>query len=149
MRLTRVAISISVCACALTGCALQPAPPDPTGRMLDERLNESAHRIDALLGDISRAGGISAVAPRTGVVLVSGDFITVRWNGDAPEVLRKIAEAKGLKFNVMGKPFPSPISIDATNTDFVTVLANIGTQLGARADVVLKNDELELRYRAL
>jgi hypothetical protein len=149
MQLTRVAISTWVCACALTGCAFQAAPPDSTGRMLDEQLNESAHRIDALLVDISRAGGISAVVPKAGVVLVSGDFITVRWYGDAPEVLQKIAEAKGLKFSVLGKPFPVPVSIDATNTDFVTVLSNIGTQLGARADVVLKNGALELKYRAL
>lgn len=147
MRLIRVAISVSVC--ALASCATPAPPVDTTGRMLDTQLNESAHRIDVLLGDISRAGALSAVAPRSGVVLVSGDFITVRWNGDAPEVLRKIAEAKGLKFNVFGRPVASPISIDATNTDFVAVLENIGTQLGARADVVLKSDALELRYRAI
>ena len=147
MHLIRVAISVS--ACALAGCAIQSAPVDPTSRMLDTQLNESAHRIDVLLGDISQAGGISAVAPRSGVVLVSGNFITVRWNGDAPEVLRKIAEAKGLKFSVSGKPVASPIAIDATNTDFVDVLQNIGTQLGARADVVLKSDALELRYHAI
>ncbi|WP_162878149.1 DotD/TraH family lipoprotein [Trinickia diaoshuihuensis] len=147
MKLVRVAVS--VLACLFAGCATQSEPADPTGRMLDSQLNDSAHRIDTLLGDISRAGGISAVAPRSGVVLVAGDFITVRWNGDAPEVLRKIAEAKGLKFSVAGKPIASPIAIDATNTDFVSVLENIGTQLGARADVVLKTDSLELRYRAL
>ncbi|MGN6232389.1 MAG: DotD/TraH family lipoprotein [Trinickia sp.] len=147
MQLVRVAVS--VLACVLAGCATQAEPVDPTGRMLDTQLNESAHRIDTLLGDISRAGGISAVAPRSGVVLVSGDFITVRWYGDAPEVLRKIAEAKGLKFSVSGKPIAAPIAIDATNTDFVSVLENIGTQLGARADVVLKSDSLELRYRAI
>lgn len=147
MRLIRVAISVSVC--ALASCASQDPTIDTTARLLDAQLTESAHRIDKVLGDISRAGGISAVAPRSGVVLVSGDFITVRWSGDAPEVLRKIAEAKGLKFNVFGKPIASPISVDATNTDFVAVLENIGTQLGARADVVLKSDAIELRYRAI
>lgn len=147
MQLIRVAVS--VLACLVSGCATQAEPVDPIGRMLDSQLNDSAHRIDTLLGDISRAGGISAVAPRSGVVHVSGEFITVRWNGDAPEVLRKIAEAKGLNFSVAGRPVASPIAIDATNTDFISVLENIGTQLGARADVVLKSDSLELRYRAL
>ncbi|RDU98740.1 DotD/TraH family lipoprotein [Trinickia dinghuensis] len=147
MQLVRVAVS--VLACVLAGCATQTEPVDPTGRMLDSQLNDSAHRIDTLLGDISRAGGISAVAPQHGVVLVTGDFITVRWNGDAPEVLRKIAEAKGLKFSISGKPVAAPIAIDATNTDFVSVLENIGTQLGARGDVILKSDSLELRYRAI
>lgn len=146
MRLTRVAIT--ALACGLAGCMTQPAPVDATGRMLDSQLNDSARRIDAVLGDIARAGGISAVAPKAGVVLVEGDFLTVRWQGDAPEVLRKIAEAKGLKFAAMGRPIPAPVSIDATNTNFVQVLENIGTQLGGRADVVLKADALELHYRA-
>ncbi len=117
--------------------------------MLDSQLNDSAQKIDRLLGDISRAGGISAVAPRTGSVVVKGDLVTVQWQGDAPEVLRKLAEAKGMKFAVMGRPVPAPIAIDTTNTNFVQVLENIGTQLGGRADVVLKTDALEIHYRAI
>jgi hypothetical protein len=117
--------------------------------MLDTQLNDSANRIDAVLGDISRAGGLSAVAPKAGTVVISGDFATVQWQGDAPEVLRKLAEAKGLRFAIMGRPVPAPISIDAKNTDFVQVLENIGTQLGGRADVVLKTDALEIHYRAI
>lgn len=147
MQLVHVAVSLLTC--LIAGCAIQTEPVDPTGHMLDSQLNDSARRIDTVLGEIARAGGISTVAPRSGVVLVSGDFITVRWYGDAPEVLRKIAEAKGMKFSVAGKPIASPIAIDATNMDFVSVLENIGTQLGGRADVVLKSDSLELRYRAL
>ncbi|RKP47574.1 hypothetical protein D7S89_15215 [Trinickia fusca] len=133
----------------LAGCVTQPAPVDETGHKLDGQLDDSARRIDALLVDISRAGGISAVVPKSGTVLVSGEFMTVQWRGDAPEVLRKIAEAKGLQFSVSGRAVPLPVSIDATNTSFVQVLENIGTQLGGRADVVLKADALELRYRAL
>jgi hypothetical protein len=144
-----MSIAIAALACGFAGCATQPAPVDATGQMLDTQLNDSAHRIDAMLGEISRAGGISAVVPKTGTVVVAGDFVTVEWQGDAPEVLRKIADAKGLKFAVMGRPVPAPISINATNTSFVQVLENIGTQLGGRADVVLKTDALELHYRAI
>ncbi len=147
MRLTRAVIA--GLACSLAACVTQPAPVDPTGRMLDTQLNDSAHKIDTLLGEISRAGGISAVAPKAGTVVVSGDFVTVEWQGDAPEVLRKIADAKGLRFAVMGRAVPAPVSINATNTSFVQVLENIGTQLGGRADVVLKTDSLELHYRAI
>ena len=147
MRFTRLAIALL--ACSFAGCATQPAPVDPTGRMLDTQLNDSAHKIDAMLGEISRAGGISAVAPKAGTVVVTGEFVTVEWQGDAPEVLRKLADAKGLRFAVMGRPVPVPVSINATNTNFVQVLENIGTQLGGRADVVLKTDALELHYRAI
>lgn len=147
MRFTRVAIATLVCGVA--GCVSQPPAVDATGRMLDSQLNDSAQKIDRLLGDISRAGGISAVVPKTGHVVVKGDLVTVQWQGDAPEVLRKLAEAKGMKFAVMGRPVPAPISIDTTNTNFVQVLENIGTQLGGRADVVLKTDALEIHYRAI
>ncbi len=117
--------------------------------MLDAQLNESAQKIDRLLGDISRAGGLSALAPRSGSVTINGDLVTVQWQGDAPEVLRKLADAKGLKFAVMGRAVPIPVSIDTTNSNFVQVLENIGTQLGARADVVLRTDTLEIHYRAI
>ncbi|SEI14483.1 DotD/TraH family lipoprotein [Paraburkholderia hospita] len=148
MQLTRVALFIAVSGVA--GCVSQPpVATDPTGRMLDTQLNESAQKIDRILGDISRAGGLSAVAPKTGTVVVKGDLVTVQWQGDAPEVLRKLADAKGLKFAVLGRSVPVPISIDATNTNFVEVLQNIGTQLGGRADVVLKADALEIHYRAI
>lgn len=148
MQLTRVALFIAVSGVA--GCASQPpVAVDQTGRMLDTQLNESAQKIDRLLGDISRAGGLSSVAPKTGTVVLKGDLVTVQWQGDAPEVLRKLADAKGLKFSVLGRAVPVPISIDATNQSFIDVLQNIGTQLGGRADVVLKTDALEIHYRAI
>lgn len=146
MRLTRIALAVLIC--GLAGCAPQQPPVDSTARMLDAQLNESAQKIDRLLVDISRAGGLSAVASRSGVVEVKGDLVTVKWQGDAPEVLRKLAEAKGLKFVPMGRAIPIPVSIDATNASYVDVLENIGTQLGGRADVVLKTESLEIHYRA-
>lgn len=133
--------------CALAGCA-QPAPVDPAAIQMDQQLDESARSIDRMLDNVARAGAISAAVPQTGTVSVSGQFITVRWKGNAAEVLRKIAAAKGLRFAEVGRPIASPMSIDATNTDFVSVLENIGTQLGGRADVVLKSDSLEIHYRA-
>ncbi|WP_157721070.1 DotD/TraH family lipoprotein [Burkholderia ubonensis] len=147
MQLTRVTLVILLG--GIAGCAQPPVAVDTTGRMLDAQLNESAQKIDRLLGDISRAGGLSALAPRSGSVTINGDLVTVQWQGDAPEVLRKLADAKGLKFAVMGRAVPIPVSIDTTNSNFVQVLENIGTQLGARADVVLRTDTLEIHYRAI
>jgi len=146
MRLIRIAVAILVCGAA--GCAAEK-PVDTTGQTLDTQLTVSANKIDNLLGDISRAGGISARAPKPGTVVIQGELMTVEWQGDAPEVLRKIAAAKGLNFVILGRPLPTPISIDTRNTRFVEVLENIGMQLGGRADVVLKSDALEIHYRAL
>jgi hypothetical protein len=148
MRFTHVAMTVLVCGAA--GCASQQPPAvDTTGRMLDAQFSESAQKIDSMMVDVARAGGVSAVAPRTGKVMVSGDLITVQWQGDAPEVLRKLAEAKGLRFAAMGRAVPIPVSLSAIDTRFVDVLENVGTQCGGRADVVLTNDALEIHYRGV
>lgn len=133
---------------SLAACAAQPAPVDETARMLDARLAASAQRIDSMLVDISRAGAISAARPKPGKVEINGDLVTVVWHGDAPDVIKKIAEAKGLTFAVMGRPVPSPVAIEAVNSPLLSVLENIGTQLGGRGDVVLKQSALEVHYRA-
>ena len=135
-------------ALGLAGCAKPPAPVDETARLLDTRLAASADRIDKMLVDIARAGAISASAPKAGTVEVKGDLVTVVWHGDAPDVIRKIAEAKGLSFAVMGRRVPSPVAIEAVNAPLLSVLENIGTQLGGRGDVVLKQAALEVHYRA-
>lgn len=132
----------------LGACAAQPTPVDDTARMLDTKLAASAQRIDSMLIDIARAGAISSARPKTGKVEINGDLVTVVWHGDAPDVLKKIAEAKGLTFAVMGRRVPSPVAIEAVNTPMVSVLENIGTQLGGRGDVVLKQSALEVHYRA-
>lgn len=150
MNLTQKVIVIAACVGAASGCSTPaPAPIDTTATMLDMKLNKSAQKIEQMLVDVSRAGALSAAAPKAGRVEVSGDAVTVVWHGDAPGVLRKLAEAKGLKFAIMGRSAPIPVAIEAVNTPFVTVLENIGTQLGGRADVVLKSDALEIHYRAL
>jgi hypothetical protein len=158
MRFTYIALVILG---GMTGCALPllPLPPsiavDATGHRLETQLNESAQRIEQLLVDISRARGISTHPhpSRHSEVAVTaasnGERLMVQWQGDVREVLRKLAAVKGLRFSVLGRPIPMPVSIHSINTDFVQILENIGVQLGNRADVVLKADALEIRYRGI
>ena len=152
MRMRVGAVLALVAGCyvlSLSGCAAPGGNITQTaaGTQLDQELDTSARNIDRVLDNIALAGGISGVTRQAGVVSVSGQLITVHWEGNASEVLRKIAQAKGLTFSESGRPLPCPVAIDATNTDFISVLKNIGTQLGGRADVVLKTGALEIRYR--
>lgn len=116
--------------------------------MLDTRLNASARRLDAMLVDIARAGALTSRAQKVGKVEINGDMVTVVWHGDAPDVIKKLAEAKGLVFDIKGRRVPSPVAIEAINAPFVSVLENIGVQLGGRGDVVLRQQSLEVHYRA-
>lgn len=155
MRLTSITFVISISVCIAAGCALPLTTVDQTidktGQMLDTQFNESAQRIEQLLVDISRAGGILTARPKRSDVPLNKDKerITVQWQGDAPEVLRKLAAVKGLKFAIKGRPIPMPVSIQSANVDFIQVLENIGMQLGRRADVILKTDALEIHYHGI
>lgn len=134
----------------VSACANQPQNVGETNEQrFERRLAESGQKIDERLVQISRAGGLSGVIKKQSEIKVNGDNITVIWNGPAPELLKKIAEAKGLKFAVMGRVLPIPLTLEQVNVPFVQLLENVGVQLGDRADVVLKQDALELRYRAL
>ncbi|MDR6398055.1 DotD/TraH family lipoprotein [Herbaspirillum seropedicae] len=134
----------------VSACASQPQVVGETNEQrFERRLAESGQKIDEKLVQISRAGGLSGVIKKQSEIKVTGENITVIWSGPAPELLKKIAEAKGLKFAVMGRVLPIPLTLEQVNAPFVQVLENIGVQLGDRADVVLKQDALELRYRAL
>lgn len=141
-------IHVLLASACVAGCAAPQPSVDPTARMLDTQFGESAQKIDRLLGEISKAGALSARAQKVGQVAVTGDLVTVRWQGDAPEVLKRLADAKGLSYASAGRAVPLPVSLEATNTPFLDVLQNIGTQLGGRADVVLKTNALEIRYLA-
>uniref|UniRef100_UPI003F49736B DotD/TraH family lipoprotein n=1 Tax=Cupriavidus taiwanensis TaxID=164546 RepID=UPI003F49736B len=138
---------LPVAAC-LAACATPPAPVDETARMLDSKLTASAQKIDAMLVDIARAGALTSPAKKPSKVEINGDLVTVIWHGDAPDVIKKMAEAKGLTFDIKGRRVPSPVAIEAVNTPFVAVLENIGVQLGGRGDVVLRQQSLEVHYRA-
>jgi len=134
----------------LQGCATPPAaaPVDTTGQMLDAKLTQSAQKIERMLVDVSRASAISSVAPKGGKVIVDGETATVVWNGDAAPLLKKIADAKGLKFTPLGRAVQIPVAIEASEAPILEVLENIGVQMGSRADVILTSDAVEIQYRA-
>ncbi|SPA23657.1 TraH conjugal transfer protein (modular protein) [Cupriavidus taiwanensis] len=140
-------LSLSVVT-GLAACAAPSAPIDETARMLDSKLAASAQKIDSMLVDIARAGALTSPAKKPSKVEINGDLVTVIWHGDAPDVIKKMAEAKGLTFDIKGRRVPSPVAIEAVNTPFVAVLENIGVQLGGRGDVILRQQSLEVHYRA-
>ncbi|MBZ0146862.1 MAG: DotD/TraH family lipoprotein [Pseudorhodoplanes sp.] len=120
-----------------------PLPEDVAGSRrgadIDRRLADSAGRIETALANVSLA--------RAGTVSVAGDKVNVVWQGEAAPLVEKLAAAKGWRFEVTGKSvLPIPVSVDARDATFVQVLSNIGVQLGTRADLVLKDGALELRY---
>lgn len=80
---------------------------------------------------------------------VKEETVTVSFQGDAAQLLQKVATARGLRFSVHGpRPFlPLPVHVDVVGVSFEEFLTDVGHQFGQRADLVLGEGALEIRYR--
>lgn len=80
---------------------------------------------------------------------VLGGRITVIWEGEAAEILSRIAAAQKLDFKITG-PQPRlhlPVFIKLNNVTLPEALTAIGDQFGQRANIELFDDRIELRMR--
>ena len=129
---------------ALIGCAapkvVEPHAVDPVKSTLEKIM------VDA---DSLPAHSASADA-RAQPAIYSGDRITIRsYIGEASGLLSRIARARGLKFEVTGPEprLPLLITVDVEMVSFEDFLRTIGHQFGQRADLVLGDKRIEIRYR--
>lgn len=126
---------------ALAGCASKPAPvvvDDTPGVRL--AIQEALVRADGKKAEMH-----SAAVPAA----LHANSLTVVWEGEAAEILKRIAVSQKLKFKETG-PSPRlqlPVFIKLRNATLAEALAAIGEQCGARADVVLTDSTLELRAK--
>lgn len=75
--------------------------------------------------------------------------MNVTWEGEAAEILKRIADAQHLKFKVTG-PQPRlhlPVFIRLRAVTLKEALEAIADQCGGRADIELSDDTVELRMR--
>lgn len=79
-----------------------------------------------------------------------GPVVTIdRYQGDAATLLRRIAAANGKAFEVLGTEprLPLFVHVHAVNKDLRSVLADIGSQFGGRADLVLTHSHIQIQYK--
>lgn len=127
----------------LTGCAAapqpptQPAAPDPV-----------ASRIDATLSKAAQERNVDVDTPRPQAIY-GWKSTTVDYFGDAAVFLREVAQGVGLKAVVTGPQpaLPIFIRIQAKDEPLQEVLRRVAEQFGGRADVVLRDGSIEMRYR--
>jgi defect-in-organelle-trafficking protein DotD len=145
-------LSALFAALVVSGCSTPPAKNPAAAdaersarrQDLDARLSDTEARVAAL----KRSTSTAANRPVGGVRVNPDNKVTVSWSGEAAPLVTQLARAKGLEPKITGKPImPIPVSIDVTDADVVDVLRDIGAQLGSRADLIMRNNQLELRYR--
>lgn len=135
---TRIAAAIAL-AVASAGCTTPPAAVDDTPGV------RTAIRQALVRADGKKAEMQAAAVPAS----LRSNSLTVIWEGEAAEILKRIAASQQLQFKQSGPMprLPLPVFIKLNNASLAEALALIGEQCGARADVVLNERSIELRSK--
>lgn len=73
--------------------------------------------------------------------------MTAMGNGDAVELLKRVADEAGIGFQTEGTVRRIEISVSMVGKSLMSVLETVGEKLGADADVVYRGQQLVLRFR--
>jgi len=125
----------------LTACATDPAPvPVAETDVVSSRLDDVIRSAPArdIHADVRR--------PQASFTWESVD---VDYFGDVSVFLRMMSEGLGWRFAVTGPgPYiPIFVTVSAKGSPAEEVLRKLALQLGGRADIVLRDTMIELRYR--
>jgi hypothetical protein len=127
---------------ALTGCSteLPTIPPADDTPGVHFSIQAAIKRADE-----SKESMVEATIPASLV----GDTMTVIWEGDAAEILKRIAVAQKLSFKPTGPQprLPLPVFVKLRGVTLTQALEAIGEQCGGRADVILNESSIELRAK--
>lgn len=131
---------------ALTGCATPPAT-DYTQLDIDCQILDASQKIQAAQVDLFQAGAISKATVKQPAPIADDQYrVTLSWQGDALQLLDKLAHDRGLVFSFMGVRMPLPVNVDVENMPFDAVLQLVRTQIAYRADVTQYPDKLTLQF---
>jgi hypothetical protein len=131
------------CAALLSGCEHIPTLAPKGEASVDRLLTQAYDQVGKMP---AYSSGPEDAVPSA---KLAGATVSVVWEGDADSLLRRVAQARGLSFKIYG-PFPRlplPVFVNMTDVPFEEFMRDVGHQFGQRADLVLKDAELEIRYR--
>lgn len=140
--MSRQIIGSMALAAMLAGCAAPPAPPVPK----DEVATQIEQSIDRVAQEPTFTSSADGKAPS---VAAGGPQVSIVFHGDATNLLKRVAAARGIGFKVYG-PMPHRdifVSVDARDISFNEFLEDVGHQMGQLADLALTDAGIEVRYR--
>jgi len=136
---------LAAIAVTLVGCATPVAPPPAP--------DEAALAIDKLIASSPVPPHGRSAEAQVMPARMDGQTMTVKgYVGEGSALLKKVADARGLKFRLTGPEprLPLLVVVDVEGVTFDEFLRDVGHQFGQRADVVMAADgALEIRYRGL
>lgn len=137
-------IPILFAAAVLSACTTTPAPKPPAEDAVSAKMLASAvKRVEGA----SKGTSSADAKPRDAVM--SGGQVTINFAGEAKDLLRQMSATRAIAFRVRGPEphLPLFVIVDVQAVTFEEFLADVGAQFGQRADLVLTNESIEVRYR--
>ncbi len=138
--LTALVACAAMAACTAPVVAPAPVATDPIKTSLAQDLLE----IESMPRHSATADAKAAPAK------LAGGRITIRnYVGDAANLLTRIAKARNMQFLVNGPEprLPLLVTVDVESVSFEEFLSQVGFQFGQRANLVLGDQKIEIRYR--
>lgn len=127
----------------LAGCQAAPVAPVQDSR----DVVVSAHEIQAATTRLYQAGVINQISSSyPSEIRANSDRITLRWDGDAVELLHALARQRGYRFAYTGTRLPIPVNIYVTDMTYGQVLDLIRIQTNWRASLREEGVELRLHF---
>lgn len=139
-------ITAAVAVVVTTGCSSQGqnlGKPGQTAKAVRLQLEGAVGRVQS---QPTWSDAADNAAPRPNF---ASDSISVAWQGDAAVFLNEVARQRLLKFTVTGPQprMPIYIFVNASRMAYLDLLLDVDKQFGQRANVVLGDGYIELRYR--
>lgn len=150
-RVLRIA-QIGACVFALAGCATTTANLQAKESGVDKVAQQAAlnAQIDAALKRVAdQPRWASSLDDRAAFASFNTDKVNVSYQGSAADLLTAIAASRGKTFRITGPAPHVPIFVFVETRDqhFEEFMRDLDKQFGQRADVVIGDKHLELRYR--
>lgn len=148
MAMSRYSIAALLVALAVTGCASKkPDGAVDAQAVVDQQIMDAAQKIQMAQADLYQAGALNGQVTRIPTSIMDGrQRVTLSWQGDALQLLNKLAHDRGLEFSFMGVRMPLPVSIDVKDMPYQSVLSMLRAQVGYRANIDQTSEKLVLQY---
>lgn len=148
MATRRFSLAILSISFALAGCGTTQHKTTSNAQVeVDRQILEASRKIQSAQAELYQAGAINQETTKPSIpITYDQQHVTLSWQGDALQLVTKLALDHGLGLSTMGVRMPLPVNIDVKNAPYSTVIQMLRAQVGYRAEISQQSDKLVLQY---
>ncbi|ECC7842432.1 hypothetical protein DD978_20700 [Salmonella enterica] len=134
----------------ISGCSVQNSVTESiSASKINKSIDDAIAAIQKTQIELYQYGAISQKKNGiTGGIYSDGVKIDANWNGDAAELLKKMADQRNYSFRIIGNKLPLPVTVKVDKSSYKQVLELIQVQIGYAASIMVNNSrrEMQLQY---